>query len=101
MTADLDVLAAMTGLASLSGLLDGTRTLSAADRKRVAERIDDSSFELLTGDEDRLLRKLALGFRFDEDVPEDLRAALGEDAVGADFSFDLELDEVNEPVQIG
>lgn len=100
-TGELDVLTAMTGLASLSGLFEGTRTLSAADRRRVAERTDESSFELLTGDEDRLLRKLALGFSFDEDVPEDLRAALGEDAVGAEFSFDLELDEVNQPVELG
>lgn len=101
MTAGLDVLAAMTGLASLSGLLEGARTLSADDRRRVAERIDNSRFELLTGDQDRLLRKLALGFSFDEDVPEDLRAALGEDAVGADFSFELELDRINQPVEIG
>lgn len=100
-TGKLDVLAAMTGLASLSGLLEGTKTLSADDRKRVAERIDDSSFELLTGEDDRLLRRLAVGFRFDEDVPEDLRAALGEEAVGADFSFELDLDRVNEPVEIG
>ena len=85
----------------LSGLLDGTRTLSAADRKRVAERIDGSRFELLTGDDDRLLRKLSLGFTIDEDVPEDLRAALGEDAVGAEFAFELELDELNQPVRIG
>lgn len=100
-TGDLDVLAAMTGLAALSGLLEETRTLSASERKRVAERIGDSSFELLTGEEDRLLRKLALGFSLDEDVPEDLRDALGEDAVGADFSFELELERVNEPVEIG
>ena len=98
---ELDVLTAMTGLAGLSGLLEGTRTLSAADRRRVAERIEGSSFELLTGEDDRLLRKLALGFTFDEDVPEDLRAVLGEDAVGADFSYEVELDRVNEPVEIG
>jgi hypothetical protein len=100
-TADLDVLAAMTGLASLSGLLDGTRTLSAADRKRVAERVEDTHFELLTGDDDRLLRKLELGFTLDEDVPEDLRAALGEEAVGAEFSLALELDRINVPVELG
>ena len=99
-TGELDVLSAMTGLASLSGLLAGPKTLSADDRKRVAEQIDKSSFELLTGEDDRLLRRLAVGFSFDEDVPEDLRAALGEDTVGADFSFELELDRVNEPVEL-
>jgi hypothetical protein len=100
-TADLDVLTAMTGLASLSGLLGGTTTLSAADRRRVAEQVDDSHFELLTGKDDRLLRKLALGFTLDEDVPQDLRAAIGDDAVGAEFSFELELDRINEPVELG
>ncbi len=100
-TGKLDVLSAMTGLASLSGLLEGTKTLSADDRRRVAERIDDSSFELLTGEDDRLLRRLAVGFSFDEEVPADLRDALGENTVGADFSFELDLDRINEPVEIG
>ena len=40
-------------------------------------------------------------FAFDTEVPEELREQLGEDAVGARFSFDLALDGVNEPVQIG
>jgi hypothetical protein len=100
-TAGLDVVAAMNGLAGLAGLPGGTRPLEPADRDQLERAVEDSSFELLTGDEDRLLRKLSLAVTFATDVPQDLRAALGKDAVGARFSFDLELDKVNEPVAIG
>jgi hypothetical protein len=100
-TAALDVVAAMNGLAGLAGLPGGAKRLEPADREQVEQAIEESSFELLTGDEDRLLRKLSLAVTFATDVPEDLRAAFGEDAVGARFSFDLELDDVNEPVAIG
>lgn len=100
-TADLDVAAAMAGLAALAGVLQQDVRLTAEQRRQVADAVDDASFELLTGKEDRLLRKLALGFALDADVPEELREAIGEDAVGASFSFDLELDDVNEPVEIG
>jgi hypothetical protein len=100
-TADLDVAAAMAGLAALSGVLERDIRLTAAQREQVAEAVEESSFELLTGEDDRLLRKLALAFRLDADVPEGLRDAIGDDAVGASFSFDLALNEVNEPVQIG
>jgi hypothetical protein len=75
--------------------------LTAAQRDQVAESVEDSSFELHTGEDDRLLRKLALEFTLDAEVPDDLRDAIGEEVVGATFAFDLELDEVNEPVRIG
>lgn len=100
-TGDLDVAAAMAGLSALSGVLERDVVLTAEQRRQVADAVDESSFELVTGKEDRLLRKLALDFSLDTEVPEDLRDAIGEDAVGARFSFDLELDEVNEPVRIG
>jgi hypothetical protein len=99
-TADVDVAAAMAGLAGLSGVLQQNVVLTAKQRKQVADAVDESSFELLTGKDDRLLRKLALDFSLSADVPDDLRDAIGDDAVGARFSFDLGLDKVNEPVQI-
>ena len=99
-TADLDVAAAMAGLSALAGLLQQDVVLTAEQRRQVADAVEDSSFELLTGKDDRLLRRLALAFTLAADVPEDLRDALG-DAVGASFSFELELDDVNEPVAVG
>lgn len=101
-TGDLDVVAAMNGLAGLSGLLGGgTPEVGESHRDEVDEAVKDSSFELLTGKDDRLLRKLAIMFEIDTDVPDELREALGEERVGARFEFDLALDEVNQPVQIG
>lgn len=100
-TGELDVVAAMNGLASLSGLVGGPGQLEPSKRKEVEKAVKESSFELLTGAEDRLLRRLALAVTFAADVPANLRAALGQNAVGARFSFDLELDKVNEPVAIG
>ena len=100
-TGELDVAAAMAGLSALSGVLEQDVVLTAEQRQLVADAVDDSSIELLTGKDDRLLRKLALDFSLDAEVPEDLRDALGEDAVGARFSYELELDDVNEPVRIG
>ncbi|MDX6438543.1 MAG: hypothetical protein QOF45_1126 [Gaiellaceae bacterium] len=98
----LDVVAAMNGLAGLSGVLgsDPVR-LDKSNGKQVEDAVKDSSFELLTGKDDRLLRKLALMFEFDADVPDELRDELGKDAVGARFEFDLALDDVNQPVAIG
>lgn len=100
-TGDLDVAAAMAGLAALSGVLEQDVVLTAEQRVQVADAVEDSSFELLTGAEDRLLRRLVLAFSLGTDVPEELRDAIGEDAVGAKFSFELELDDVNQPVAIG
>lgn len=96
-TGELDVAAAMAGLSALAGLLRRDVVLTAEQRREVAEVVEESSFELLTGKDDRLLRRLALAFTLEAEVPEDLREALGDDAVGASFSFELELDEVNEP----
>jgi hypothetical protein len=100
-TGEVDVATATAGLAALSGVLAQDVTLTPAQREQVAEAVEDSSFELVTGEDDRLLRKFALEFTLDAEVPENLRDAIGEDAVGATFSFDLELDDVNEPVAIG
>lgn len=100
-TGEVDVATAMAGLAALSGVLAQDVTLTAEQRKQVADAVEESHFELVTGDEDRLLRGLTLDFTLDAEVPEDLRDAIGDEVVGATFSFDLELEDVNEPVSIG
>lgn len=100
-TGELDVAAAMAGLSALSGVLKRDLVLEPEQRRQVQEAVEESSFELLTGKDDRLLRRLAVAFTLAADVPEDLRDALGQEAVGASFSFELELEDVNEPVEIG
>jgi hypothetical protein len=98
---ELDVATALTALQALTGVLAEDVTLTAEQRQEVADAVDESSFELRTGADDRLLRRLALSFTLDEEVREELRDALGQDSVGASFSFELGLDQVNEPVSIG
>jgi hypothetical protein len=97
---ELDVATALTALQALTGVLREDVTLTAEQRQEVAEAVDDSSFELRTGADDRLLRRLALSFTLDEEVREELRDALGKETVGASFEFELELDRVNEPVEV-
>ncbi len=89
----------MASLFALSGVLREDVVPTAEQCQQVADAVEDSSF-VLTGSDDRLLRKLSLGFSLDTEVTEDLRDVIGEDAVGASFSFDLGLDKINEPVQI-
>jgi hypothetical protein len=97
---ELDVATALTALQALTGVLREDVTLTAEQRQEVAEAVDDSSFELRTGADDRLLRRLALSFTLDEEVREELRDALGKETVGASFEFELELERVNEPVEV-
>jgi hypothetical protein len=88
-TGKLDVVEAVTTLldvARLSGRSIGT--LSAADRKRLADAVRSSTFELQSGKDDHLLRSLQLNAKIGLDVPAELKSALG-DLVGADVDFDL------------
>jgi hypothetical protein len=94
---ELDIVAVANGLLELAGA--ETRRLDAATGKQLRDAVESAEFELLTGDEDRLLRRLALDVDLAAEVPEELRQALGE-VVGADFSFVLEIGEPNEPVEI-
>lgn len=88
-TGKLDVVEAVTTLldvARLSGRSIGT--LGTADRKRLADAVRSSSFELTSGRDDHLLRSLELTVDIGLDVPEELKAALG-NLVGAKVDFDV------------
>lgn len=96
---ELDVVGVANGLIDLAGSLTGTERLDEETGRQLREAVDSTDFELLTGADDRLLRKLALQVELAADVPEDLREALG-DVVGAGFSFLLEVENPNEPVDV-
>lgn len=98
---DLDVVAVTNDLVDIARAFGNSRLsrLDADDAKRIAEATEDSHFELESGHDDHLLRRLALDVDLGLDVPEDLRAALG-DAVGATITFELDLDGPNEPVTV-
>jgi hypothetical protein len=69
----------------------------AAEQLRKATR--STSFELRTGKDDRLLRRLRLEADFGLEVPRELREALGE-VVGAKVEFRLGVDRPNTPVKV-
>jgi hypothetical protein len=88
-TGELDAVAATTDLLALLRLSGrAVPTLTEADKKRLGEAVRDSSFDLRTGKDDKLLRDLRLGVDFAFDVPSDLKAALGS-LVGAKIDFRL------------
>jgi hypothetical protein len=100
-TGELDVVAVVNDLVDIARAFGGS-TLARLDRddaQRIADATEDSSFELETGHDDHLLRRLSLEAELGFDVPEDLRRALG-DAVGGTFTFELELEKPNAPVTV-
>jgi hypothetical protein len=96
----LDVVAAANGLIDLARGFgrDVPRVEGdAADQLRESTR--STLFELRTGKDDRLLRRLRLEADFGLEVPEQLRSALGE-LVGAKIEFRLGVDRPNAPVKV-
>ena len=100
-TGDLDVVAVVNDLVDVARAFGGSQLqrLDRDDAQRIAEATEESHFELESGHEDRLLRALRLGAELGLDVPDDLKKALG-DVVGATFTFELDLEEPNTPVQV-
>lgn len=98
---ELDVVAVVNDLVDVARAFGGSSLtrLDADDAERIAEATEESSFELESGHDDHLLRRLLLEAELGFDVPEDLREALG-DATGARLTFELELEQPNEPVSV-
>ena len=98
---ELDVVAVTNDFVDVARSFGGSRLarLDRDDARRIAEATEDSKFELETGHDDRLLRRLLMEAELGFDVPDDLKEALG-DAVGASITFELELDGPNEPVTV-
>ena len=96
---ELDIVEVAKGLIELAGSLTDTQKLDEESAQQLRDAVESSEFELLTGEDDRLLRRLSLAAVIAAEVPEELRDALG-DVVGGEFSFLLEIDGPNEPVEI-
>lgn len=99
-TGELDVVTVVGDLADVARAFgrDDLAALDADDRRRLAEAVEDSTFELERGD-DGIIRHLKMEADVAFDVPEDLRDALT-DLVGATITFELELDEPNTEVRV-
>lgn len=99
--AKLDVATAAQDLVELSrGLGQGTLgDLSDADNQTIERATRSATLLLLTGQEDRLLRRLEVAVDLGFDVPSELRGALGR-LVGARIDFELGIDDPNRVVRV-
>jgi hypothetical protein len=99
-SAGLDVVAAANGLLGLIRQLGGNAPMLKGDQARQLERaVKSSSFDVWTGKDDRLLRRLLLKADLGFDVPASLRRVLGS-VVGAKVEFELAVSNPNEPVSV-
>jgi hypothetical protein len=97
---DLDTSAAIRDLVQLSGRFGGSvPRLDAHDLRRIEKATQSATIEVYTGKRDRLLRRLQLDADFGLDVPQGLASLLGT-TVGADVSFELEIDRPNTTVRV-
>ena len=100
-TADVDVVNAANSLIALAESIgyEGLAQITGDDARQLDDAVRSASLELLTGSEDRLLRRLKLDADVGFDVIEALRSVLGE-AVAAKIEFELEITDPNEPVTV-
>src|SRR3712207_6126000 len=86
---ELDIVATVNGLVGLArGFGRAIPRISGSAAEQLREATKETSFELYSGKDDRLLRRLTMSARFGLEVPEELREAIGE-AVGAEITFRL------------
>ncbi|MEA2434283.1 MAG: hypothetical protein QOG54_1740 [Actinomycetota bacterium] len=101
-TGDLNVVEALNDLMSAAqsaGALDSFTPVEGEDRDQLESAVESASIEVLTGAEDRLLRRLVV--EIDLGVPEDgeISGALA-GLLDASFSFDLTIEKPNEDVEV-
>ena len=97
----VDVVRAANALLAAAGETgpDGGPAIAGADARRLERATRSTRLELVTGAEDRLLRRLVLDLDMEADVPARLRERLG--AVGgARFRMELEVGAPNRPVRV-
>jgi hypothetical protein len=100
-TADVDAVAVANDLLALVGSLGGEAggALEGESAEQLRRAVESATVEVLTGKDDRILRRLALEAELSAEVPAELREQLGE-LPGATFELVLELANPNEPVEV-
>jgi hypothetical protein len=99
-TAELDAVAAINDLFGLARDL-GTgapEPLEGDSAEQVENAVDSASFEMVTGTEDRLLRRLAITIELAADQQEQLESIA--DLLGVNFEMELTIERPNEPVSV-
>ncbi|MFN2388151.1 MAG: hypothetical protein ABR575_00890 [Actinomycetota bacterium] len=101
-TGTLDVVAAMNDLFSVARQLgaptDAFVPLEGEDAEQLRDAVDSSRMEVVTGDEDRLLRhvEIEVSFGLDDAEMRELLGPLG----GTTFTFEMSIEDPNEPVEV-
>lgn len=104
-TADVDVVKALNDAIDALGELGGgdavgaLKPLEGEEAETLEKAVRSAPFELVTGKDDRLLRRLKLTLDIGTDAPRELAGGLG-NLSGAKVQFDLRIDEPNKPVEV-
>jgi hypothetical protein len=97
---DLDLVAATNGLIELArGFGRALPRIEGPNADLLRDSARETNFSVWTGEDDRLLRRLLLEAELGLEVPEALRAALG-DLVGATITFELGVTDPNADVSV-
>lgn len=98
--AKLDVVHAANALLSFVGQFGhNAPTLSGSSADQLRKSVISSSIDVWTGKKDKFLRRLQLKAQLGFDVPQELKAALG-NIVGANVEFELAIANPNQPIHI-
>ena len=103
-TAELNVANAVADIVSLArsvgaGSAGDLPTLDETNRRQLEAAVESATIEILSGKDDRLLRRLVIDIDLEADVPEDLRRALG--SLGAaHMRLELTIANPNEPFEV-
>ena len=96
----VDVVSATNALLEASGQsAPGRPAITGAEAERLTRAVRSARLELVTGAEDRLLRRLRLDLELEAGAPPALLRTLGP-LGGATFELELTVDRVNEPVRV-
>jgi hypothetical protein len=98
---ELDVVTAANDLLAMARSFAGAAVpnLQGEQAERLREAVDSATLEVVTGLEDRLLRRLHIAIDLGGRVPESLNGSL-EGLLGVDFDLELELRDVNGAVDV-
>lgn len=103
--AEVDVVRALNDALSVAGRLGGDgqvaglHPLQGADAEQLERAVSSSSLEVLTGKDDRLLRRLTLDLDIGLSAPRELAGGLGV-LRGAKVALDLRIEGPNAPVEV-
>jgi len=100
-TAGLDPVALANDLLALIAQLGGGSpgSLEGRSAEQLESAVESANIEVLTGKDDRILRRLVVEADLNAEVPEELRERLS-GLPGATFELRLELQSPNEPVEV-